>query len=195
MAHDILKNEVDLILPKFYEGQKSKRGIFATLISGFIGLAFEGIYSFLHHKRHNPLHKAVKAMSILTDAQRNKLMHLENTLVMYRVYNVETLERLVKTVHALHSRQSLHESLFASQTSAAYEAYSQMHGACGIHHYAVKFMLYLQIYNEFISQLCIYAKAVRILVNGYLPISLGTPLKLQEILDSVKETLIKTNPD
>ena len=35
-AHHILKNEVDLILPKFYEGQKSKRGIFSTLISGFI---------------------------------------------------------------------------------------------------------------------------------------------------------------
>ena len=26
-AHHILKNKVDLILPKFYEGQKSKRGI------------------------------------------------------------------------------------------------------------------------------------------------------------------------
>ena len=26
-AHHILKNEVDLILPKFYKGQKSKRGI------------------------------------------------------------------------------------------------------------------------------------------------------------------------
>ena len=35
-AHHILKNEVDLILPKFYEKQKSKRGIFGTLISGFI---------------------------------------------------------------------------------------------------------------------------------------------------------------
>ena len=32
-AHHILKNEVDLILPKFYEKQKSKRGIFGTLIS------------------------------------------------------------------------------------------------------------------------------------------------------------------
>ena len=30
-------------------------------------------------------------------------MHLENTLLMYGVYNAETLERLVKTVHALHS--------------------------------------------------------------------------------------------
>ena len=78
-----------------------------------------------------------------------------------------------------------------------------MHGACGIPHFTVNSMLYLhtikdkyiEIYNEFILQLCIFDKAVRILAKGYLPISLVTPLKLQEILDSVKETLIKTNPD
>ena len=40
-----------------------------------------------------------------------------------------------------------------------------------------------------------YAKAVRILAKGYLPVSLITPLKLHEIIDSVKETLIKTSPD
>ena len=68
-------------------------------------------------------------MSILTDAQRNKLVHLENTLVMYGIYSAEPLEKWVKMVHALHSRQLLYESLFAGQTSAAYEVYSQMHGA------------------------------------------------------------------
>ena len=54
---------------------------------------------------------------------------------------------------------------------------------------------YIAVYNEFISQLCIYAKAIRILVKGYLPISLITLYKLQEIINSVKETLIKSNPD
>ena len=78
-AHHILKNEVDLILPKFPEGQKSKRGIFSMIISGFVGLTFEGISNFLHNKRHKALHKSVKAMSICTDIQRNKHMHLENT--------------------------------------------------------------------------------------------------------------------
>ena len=95
------------------------------------------------------------------DVQRNKLMHLENTLVMYRIYNAETLENLVKTVHTLHSRQILYNGLFAGETSATYEAYSQIHGAHGIQHYAVNSMLYLQmikdkyikIYKEFISQL------------------------------------------
>ena len=52
---------------------------------------------------------------------------------------------------------------------------------------------YIEIYNEFISQLHIYAKAVRIVAKGYLPISLIRPLKLQEILKSVKDTLTKTN--
>ena len=54
---------------------------------------------------------------------------------------------------------------------------------------------YITVYNEFITQLCIYVKAVRILAKGYLPISLVTPYKLQEIINSVKETLIKSNPD
>ena len=36
---------------------------------------------------------------------------------------------------------------------------------------------------------------VRILAKGYLPISLVTPYKLEEILNSVKETLIRSNPD
>ena len=130
-------------------------------------------------------------------------MHFENTLVMYGVYNAETLDRLVKPVHTLCSKQTLYESVFAGKTSAAYEFYSSMHGEQGIQHYAIKLMLYLrttkdkyiEIYNKFISQLCIYTKAVRILAKGYFPISLITPLKFQEILNSIKEMLTKTNPD
>ena len=95
------------------------------ITSGFIGLAFKGISSFLHHKRHKALHKVAKAMSTTKDRQRNKLMHLENTLVMYGIYNAEILENLVKTGHALHSRQSLYESLFTGKTQEAYESYLQ----------------------------------------------------------------------
>ena len=142
-------------------------------------------------------------MSISMNAQRNKLMHLENSLIMYGVYNAETLEKLVKTAHVLHSRQFLIENLFAGQTASAYEIYSQMHNTCSIQHYAISSLLYLHtikdkyiaIYNEFISKLWIYVKAVRLLAKGYLLISLVTPLKLQWIISSVKEILIKTNPD
>ena len=119
-VHKILKNEFNLILPKFHKECRNKRGIFGAIISGFLGLAFEGISSFLHHKRHKAPQKAVKAMFITTKATRNKLMHLENSLIMYRVYNMETLEKLVETVQVLHSQQSLVEQLFTGQQVAAY---------------------------------------------------------------------------
>ena len=192
-----------MILPKFLEGRKSKRGIFSANISGFVGLAFEGILSFLHNRRCKGLCKAVSIMSIKTGIQRNKLMHLENTLVMYGVYNAETLEKLINAVHALHNRQIMYESLFAGTTSAAYEYYLQKHGEWGIQHYAINSILYLrtikdkyiEIYNKFILQLHIYAKVVWIWAKDYLPILLIIPLKLQETLKSVKDTLTKTNPD
>ena len=38
-------------------------------------------------------------------------------------------------------------------------------------------------------------KPLEILAKGYLPISLSTPLKLKENLTTVKQNLIKTNPD
>ena len=70
-----------------------------------------------------------------------------------------------------------------------------MHGDPGIQNYAINSMLYLrmikvkyiEIYNEFILQLHNYAKPIRILAKGYLPISLITSLKLKKILTSVKE--------
>ena len=43
-------------------------------------------------------------------------------------------------------------------------------------------------------QLCMYAKVIRILAKGYLPISLITLLKLKEILHAVQTAIRKTNP-
>ena len=51
------------------------------------------------------------------------------------------------------------------------------------------------MYKEFITQPCIHTKAIRILPRGYIPISLITPIKLKEILEAVKTTVQKTNPD
>ena len=106
---------------------------------------------------------------------------------MYGVYNAETLEKLIKTVHELHSRQSMCEKLFAGQITQAYEYYSLVHDSCGIQHYAINSMFYLrkikdkymEMYNEFISQLHKYAKAIRILAKGCPPISLYYTIKTE----------------
>ena len=67
------------------------------IASSIIGLAYEGISSFLHHKRHKVLNKAVKFMERKTDIQHNKIYHLEDTVIMYGIYNSDILTELVDT--------------------------------------------------------------------------------------------------
>ena len=43
-AHNILENEIKPLLPQI---SRQKCGIITTLVSGFIGLAYKGISSFL----------------------------------------------------------------------------------------------------------------------------------------------------
>ena len=49
--HNILLNEIELILPTFNNNRKKRfiTTILGTMASKVIGLAFEGISSFLHH--------------------------------------------------------------------------------------------------------------------------------------------------
>ena len=80
-AHNIFKNEIELILPQV--PRKQKYGIITILVSSFIGLAYEGISSFLHHRCLKALHYAVKVMDSYTTVQHNKLIQLEKSMCMY----------------------------------------------------------------------------------------------------------------
>ena len=82
-AHNILKNAIDLILHQIT--RKQKYGIITTIVSSFIGLAYEGILSFVHNKRNKDLHKAVKAMDSKTTIQCNKLIQLESSMLLYGI--------------------------------------------------------------------------------------------------------------
>ena len=67
-AYDTLANDIGKILPKFPTDKRQKCGailmtILGSVASKVIGLAYEGISSFLHHKRHKALHKAVAVMN------------------------------------------------------------------------------------------------------------------------------------
>ena len=160
-AHNILENEINLILP--HTPRKQKCGIITTLVSSFIGLAYEGISSFLHHKRNKALHKAIKAIDSKATLQCNILMQLENSMLMYHVYNVETLEKLINTVHNIHNTSS-YERLFAGHQSSLTLKSPYAH-SLGIHHYSVNSLLYLRtiqdkyivLYKELITQLWVYA--------------------------------------
>ena len=53
----------------------------------------------------------------------------------------------------------------------------------------------MALYWELVTQLCTYVSTIRVLAKGFLPNTLITPAKLQEILKEVKKTLQITNPD
>ena len=72
-------------------------------------------FCFLHHKRHKALHKAVKVMKRKTDLQHNKIHHLEDTLVMYGVYNSDILTELLDTVHRMQNTITWKERTFAGR--------------------------------------------------------------------------------
>ena len=59
-VYNILTNEIRPLLPHI---SKQKHGIVTTLVSGFIGLAYEGISSFLQRIWEEALQKSVIAMN------------------------------------------------------------------------------------------------------------------------------------
>ena len=71
--------------------------------------------SVLHLKRHKALCKAVKVMERKTDLQHNKIHHLEDTMIMYSVYNLDTLTELIDTVHRNHNISTRREKTFAGK--------------------------------------------------------------------------------
>ena len=112
-------------------------------------------------------------MNNQANTQHNKLMKLDDTMLMYVGEHNHSLFRMLHT------------------------------DALGIQQYATNSLLYLRIiqdryislYSELITQLCTYVSAIRILAKGYLPNTLIKPKRLQEILTEVKKSLHSTNPD
>ena len=138
------------------------------------------------------------AMNNEADFQCNKLLKLDNTMLMYGIYNTETLEKLINTVQEIHNVTSSHERLFAGEHNPAIFRLLYM-DALGVQQYAFNSLLFLRVvqdtyislYKELIMQLKSYVSAIRILTKGYLPTTLITPSKLQEILAEVTKSLNK----
>ena len=204
-AYDTLANDTGKILPKFLTDCRHKRrailaSILGSVASSIIGLAYEGISSFLHHKRHRALHKAVAVRDKKTNIQCNRIHHLKDTMIMYGVYNSDTLTDLIDTVHRMQNFTTWNEKTFAGKLHDQMELYFQ--DEC-VHNYAINSVLfltmvrekYIKMYKRFIEEMKLYSKAIRILSKGYLPIYLLLPSKLEKILKEVRLAIAKSNKD
>ena len=153
-ALNILKNEIDLILPQIH--RKQKCGIITTLVSSFIGLVMK---------------------AFLVSYTTNETKHY---IKQSKLWIAKWLKKLIDIVHQIHNTTSYHERLFAGQQSLL-ELRSLYANALGLQHYSINSLLYLRkvqdkyisLYKELISQLCIYATAIRVLAKGYLHVTQG----------------------
>ena len=204
-AYDTLANDIGKILPKFPTNNKQKCGAILTTILGsvaskVIGLAYEGISSFLHHKRHKVLHKAVAIMNKRSNIQCNQIHHIEDSMIMYGVYNSDTLKDLIDTVHRMKNFTTWNEKTFAGKIHDWMELYSRDEGICNYAINSIRFLTtvqekYVRMYERFIEELKLYSRAIRVLLKGYLPISLLPPSKLEKILSEVRIAITKSNKD
>ena len=149
IAYNILQNEINLILPTLNEPNRKKRflsAVFGTVASKIIGLMFEGISSFLLHKRHRALNKAIKQINKRQNIEHNRIYHLEDTLIMYSKYNSDTLTNLIDKVPRMHNLTSLKERLFVGRVNEWLK--QQLTRYNDEHSYSITTLLFLRTINE-----------------------------------------------
>ena len=125
-------------------------------------------------------------MNKRVDIECNRVFHLEDSMIMYGIYNVDTLEKLIQMVHKMNTKLVWFERLYARHVNKWFEMYTASQGA---NYYAIHSLLYLRtiqekyikMYERFVNQLKEYSQAIRILSKGYLPISLLPPSILAKI--------------
>ena len=107
----------------------------------------KGFLVFLQRICNDALLKAMIAMNSGAEFQCNKLLKLDNTMLMYGIYNAETLEKLINTVQELHNVTSSHEKLFAREHNPTLFRIVYMN-ALGVQQYAFNSLLFLRIVQD-----------------------------------------------
>ena len=79
------------------------------------------------------------------DLQCNRVFHMEDSVVLYGIYNSDSLETLIDTVHRLHNQTTWNEKLFAGKTDNWYGWYLSEKG---VGHHAINSFLFLTTVRE-----------------------------------------------
>ena len=79
------------------------------------------------------------------DLQYKRVFHLEDSMVMYGMFNSDTLEILIDTIYRLHKQTTWNEKLFVEKTDNWYHWYlSEKRAGC----YAINSLLLLTTARE-----------------------------------------------
>ena len=66
-------------------------------------------------------------------------------MIMYGIYNVDTLEKLIQMVHKMNNRSVWYKRLYAGHVNKWFEMYSASQGA---NYYAIHSLFYLRTIQE-----------------------------------------------
>ena len=135
-----------------------------------------------------------------TDLQKNQIHHLEDTMIMYGIYNSDTLTALIRTVQNMQNIATWKEKTFAGKLTQLNQYYLNEEGAHTFMMNSIQFLTtvrekYVKMYERFIGELKTYSKAIRILSKGYLLMYLLPPSRLESILKEVRKAITKSNID
>ena len=103
-----------------------------------------------------------------------QIFHLEDSIVMYGIYNSDTLETLIITVHKMHNTTTWNEKIFASKLNYWYHWYLSKDK---VGRYAINSLLYLTTLREKYVKMyenCLY-------VELYVKIELYVSSRQQEL--------------
>ena len=92
------------------------------------------------------------------DLQCNNIFHLEDSLIMYGIYNSDTREQLIQTVYTLHNTTTMNKKIYAGKVHTWFQWYLSKDG---VNYYVINSVLfltmirekYVRMYEEFIEQL------------------------------------------
>ena len=108
------------------------------------------------------------------DFQHKRVFHLEESMVMYGIYNSDSLETMIDTVLKLHNQTTWNVKLFTGKIDNWYSWYLSEKG---VGYYAINSLLfltmaretYVNMYERLIYQLKMYSKVIRTLLKVIYP--------------------------
>ena len=74
------------------------------------------------------------AMKEQLNLEQNKIFHLEDSMVMSGIYNSDTLEKLINTVHKMNNTTMWDKKLFVGKVSNWYQWYLSKDGVWSSYH-------------------------------------------------------------
>ena len=91
-----------LLLPKFEETKRCKRGIIGILFKAIIGIALGNFSAFLRQRKSKALYKGLLAMRKQQDFHVNSLEYLEEVMTLHGTYSANSIDKIVDAINHLH---------------------------------------------------------------------------------------------